>query len=140
RISGTQLLHATGAVTIYDENNPRLAALLEAGQGNGLDYEVLRGEAARRRYPEHVIRDTDVTIFDPEGGYLSSEKAVIAAMTEAERLGARFLGDRKAYGIEAYGDRYLVKTDREEIIASRIVISQGNGAGAVCKDLGVHLS
>jgi sarcosine oxidase len=42
--------------------------------------------------------------------------------------------------VEPYGDRYIVRTDQEEIIASRVIISQGNGAGAVCKELGVHLS
>jgi sarcosine oxidase len=140
KISGTRLLNTTGAVTIYDEHNPRLASLLAAGKDNGLDYALLRGDEARARYPEHVIRDTDVTIFDPEGGYLSSEKAVTAALVEATRLGAKFLGNRKAHSVEPYGDRYIVRTDQEEIIASRVIISQGNGAGAVCKELGVHLS
>lgn len=140
RISGSSLLHTTGNVTIYDEHNPRLASLLSAGTDNDLDAEVLRGDAARRRYPEHVIRDTDVTIFDPEGGYVSSERAVVAAIAEATRLGAEFLGDRKAHRVERHGDRYLVRTDQEEIIAPRVIVAQGNGAGAVCRDLGVHLS
>ena len=140
KISGTRLLHTAGAVTIYDEHNPRLATLLAAAREHGLVSELLRGDEARTRYPEHLIRDTDVTIFDPEGGYLSSEKAVTAALMEATRLGATFLGDRKAHSVEAYGDRYLVRTDQEEIIASRVIISQGNGAGAVCKELGVHLA
>jgi sarcosine oxidase len=140
KTSGTRLLNTTGAVTIYDEHNPRLASLLAAGKDNGLDFEFLRGDEARARYPEHVIRDGDVTIFDPEGGYLNSEKAVTAALMEATRLGARFLGNRKAHRVEPYGDRYIVRSDQEEIIASRVIISQGNGAGAVCKELGVHLS
>jgi sarcosine oxidase len=140
KISGTRLLHSTGAVTIYDEHNPRLATLLAAAQEHGLDSELLRGDEARSRYPEHLIRDTDVTVFDPEGGYLSSEKAVTAALMEATRLGATFLGNRKAQSVETYGDRYIVRTDQEEIIASRVIISQGNGAGAVCKELGVHLA
>ncbi|MEO7351202.1 MAG: N-methyl-L-tryptophan oxidase [Marmoricola sp.] len=140
KISGTRLLKTTGAVTIYDEHNPRLASLLAAAQEHGLDSELLRGDEARTRYPEHLIRDTDVTVFDPEGGYLSSEKAVTAALMEATRLGATFLGSRKAHSVEAYGDRYIVRTDQEEVIASRVIISQGNGAGAVCKELGVHLS
>ena len=140
KISGTQLLHTTGAVTIYDEHNPRLATLLAAAREHGLDSELLRGDEARTRYPEHLIRDTDVTVFDPEGGYLSSEKAVTAALMEATRLGATFLGNRKAHSVEAYGDGYIVRTDQEEIVASRVIISQGNGAGAVCKELGVHLA
>ncbi|HWU45639.1 MAG TPA: N-methyl-L-tryptophan oxidase [Humibacter sp.] len=140
KASGSRLLNTTGAVTIYDEHNPRLESLLAAGKDSGLDYQVLRGDEARTRYPEHVIRDSDVTIYDPEGGYLNSERAVTAALVEAARLGAEFLGNRKAHSIEKYGDRYLVRTDREELIASRVIISQGNGAGAVCKELGVHLS
>src|SRR5919112_2199759 len=41
RVSGVALLHTTGgAVTIYDEHNPRLASLLAAGEERGLDYEV----------------------------------------------------------------------------------------------------
>ena len=71
---------------------------------------------------------------------MNSEKAVTAAVVEAARLGAKFLGSRKAHSVETYGDRYIVRTNQEEIIASRVIISQGNGAGAVCKELGVHLS
>ncbi len=89
KISGTRLLHTAGAVTIYDEHNPRLATLLAAAREHGLVSELLRGDEARTRYPEHLIRDTDLTIFDPEGGYLSSEKAVTAALMEATRLGPR---------------------------------------------------
>ncbi|WP_077488423.1 N-methyl-L-tryptophan oxidase [Sinomonas mesophila] len=140
KISGSELLSTTGAVTIYDEHNPGLAPLLAAAQDHGLDYQLLRGDEARAMYPEHVIRDSDVTVFDPEGGYLHPEKAVTAALLEAARLGAKFLGNRKAHSIETYGDRYIVRTDHEEIIASRVVISQGNGAGALCKELGVHLA
>ncbi|MET4619648.1 sarcosine oxidase [Arthrobacter sp. 2762] len=140
KVSGTELLSTTGAVTIYDEHNLRLESLLAAGKDNGLDYELLQGDEARTKYPEHVIRDSDVTILDPEGGYVKSEKAVTAALVEATRLGAQFLGNRKAQSVEKRGDQYLVRTDQEEIIASRVVVSQGNGAGAVCKELGVHLS
>lgn len=140
RISGTRLLHtAGGAVTIYDEHNPRLASLLAAGEEQGLDYEMLRGDEARARYPEHLIRDEDVTVFDPEGGYVSSEKAVVAALAEASRLGATFLGGRKAHAVERDGDRYVVRTDHEEIVASRVVAAPGTGAAAMCQALGVDL-
>lgn len=140
KVSGMRLLNTTGAVTILDEDQPALASLIAAGKDHDLDYEILRGDEARTRYPEHMIRDTDVTVFDPEGGYLNSEKAVTAALLQAAGLGTKFLGNRVAQSVEPYGDRYIVRTDQEEIITSRVIVSQGTGAGAVCKELGVHLS
>lgn len=138
--SGASLLHtAGGAVTIYDEHNPALGPLLAAGEAHGYPHELLRGDEARARYPEHVIRDGDVTVFDPAGGYLSSEKAVVAALAEAERLGAEFLGDRKALAVEPHGDRWLVRTDRDEVVADRVILSPGTGAGALLSSLGIRL-
>ena len=140
QISGTKLLNTTGSVTMLDEDHPALASLIAAGKEHHLEYELLRGDAARAKYPEHLIRDTDVALFDPEGGYLYSERAVTAAFTEAAKLGAQFLGNRKAHSVQPYGEKYIVRTDHEEIIASRVIIAQGTGAGALCKELGVHLS
>jgi len=140
-LSGTSLLLTTGgAVTFYDEENPVLARYLSAAREQGLAHELLRGDEARARYPEHVVRDADVAVFDPEGGYLKSERAVVAALAEATRLGARFLGGRKALAVEPHGDRYVVRTDHEEIVASRVILAQGTGAGALASELGVHLS
>lgn len=141
RRSGTSLLRTTGgAVTFYDEQNPVLARYLAAAREQGLAHELLRGEEARVRFPQHVVRDGDVAVFDPEGGYLKSERAVVAALAEATRLGARFLGGRTAHAVEPRGDRYVVRTDQEEIVAGRVIIAQGTGAGAVGKELGVHVA
>ena len=51
KISGTRLLNITGAVTIYDEHNPRLSPLITAAQEHGLDCGLLRGDEARTKYP-----------------------------------------------------------------------------------------
>src|SRR6185437_12376803 len=47
--TGTALLHATGVVTIMDDDHPDHAALLRAGRERGLAYEVVAGDEARRR-------------------------------------------------------------------------------------------
>src|ERR1700758_4549018 len=56
-VSGTELLTITGVVTIMDDDHPDHAALLRAGRERGLSFEVLAGSDARRRLPQHVIRD-----------------------------------------------------------------------------------
>lgn len=138
--SDASLLTVTGVVTIMDHDHPDHAALLRAGREYGLDFEVVTGDAARQRLPQHVIRDGDVALLDPEGGYLRSELAVFSAVREAERLGATFLGNREVRGLQRSGDTWSVRTGEEEVRAPRLLIASGTGAGPLCAALGTHLA
>ena len=138
--SGTALLDVTGVVTITDRDHPDHAALLRAGRERGLAFEVVTGEEARRRLPQHLIRDGDVAIFDPEGGYVRSERAVFSAVQLAQRHGASFLGNRTVTALEHQGDQWSVRTDLEEVRAARVLLATGTGAGPVCAALGTHLA
>jgi sarcosine oxidase len=138
--TGAALLHGTGVVTIMDHDHPDHAALLRAGRERGLAYEVVAGDEARRRLPQHLIRDTDVALFDPEGGYVLSERAVFSAVRLAERHGASFLGGRQVRTLEPSGDGWSVRTDQEEVLAHRVLVATGTGAGPVCATLGTHLA
>src|SRR3984957_9805019 len=104
--SGAALLEVTGVVTITDHDHPDLAALLQAGRERGLEFEVVTGPEARGRLPQHVIRDSDVAFFDPEGGYVRSERAVSSAVQLARRCGASFLGGRTVMSLGRHGDRW----------------------------------
>jgi sarcosine oxidase len=112
---GTDLPHVTGVVTIMDDDHPDRAALLRAGRERGLSFEVATAEEARRRLPQHTIRDRDVALFDPEGGYVRSEHAVFSALRLAQRRGASFLGNRKVMALERHRDQWSVRTDQEEV-------------------------
>jgi sarcosine oxidase len=137
---GADLLDITGVVTIADHDHPDHGALLRAGRERGLAFEVVTGEEARRRLPQHLIRDGDVAIFDPEGGYVRSERAVFSAIRLAQGHGASFLGNRTVAALEQQGGRWSVRTDREEVRASRVLIATGTGAGPACAALGTHLA
>jgi sarcosine oxidase len=139
-VCGADLLEITGVVTIADHDHPDHAALLRAGRERGLAFEVATGEEARRRLPQHLISDGDVAIFDPEGGYVRSERAVFSAIQLARRSGASFLGNRTVTALEHRGGRWLVRTDQEEVRASRVLLATGTGAGPVCAALGTHLA
>jgi sarcosine oxidase len=138
--SGAELLTVTGVVTITDHDHPDHAALLRAGRERGLRFEAVSGDEARRRLPQHLIRDGDVAIFDPEGGYVRSEHAVFSALELAQRRGATFLGNRQVTALERAGGRWLVRTGQEEVAGSRVLIATGTGAGPVCAALGTHLA
>jgi sarcosine oxidase len=138
--SGTELLNVTGVVTVMDHDHPDHAALLRAGRERGLAFEVVDGDEARRRLPQHLIRDGDVALFDPEGGYVRSERAVFAAITEAQRHGATFLGDRQVLGLDRHAGGWSVRTGQEEVRAPRVLVATGTGAGPLCAALNTHLA
>jgi sarcosine oxidase len=138
--SGNELLMVTGVVTVMDHDHPDHAALLKAGRERGLAFEVVTGTEAQQRLPEHLIRDGDVALFDPEGGFVRSERAVFSAVYQAQRRGASFLGDRQVRALQRDGDRWLVRTDQEVLRAPRVLVATGTGAGPVCAALGTHLA
>ncbi|MTD55599.1 N-methyl-L-tryptophan oxidase [Amycolatopsis pithecellobii] len=137
---GVELLAMTGGVTIAGEGHPDLEALLDASESYGLKHEVLDGDVARRRFPGHHILDTDTVFFDPEAGYLRSEKAVVTALKLAAASGATFLGNRKALAVEPQGDRWIVRTGQESVVAQKVIVSAGTGASIVTQSLGTHLA
>jgi sarcosine oxidase len=139
-VSGTELLTITGVVTVMDHDHPDHAALLRAGSEQGLSFEVVAGAEARRRLPDHLIRDGDVALFDPEGGFVHSERAVFAAVGQAQRRGSLFLGNRQVRDLKRDGDRWRVRTDHEDVRAPRVLVATGTGAGPVCAALGTHLA
>ena len=98
------------------------------------------GDEARRRLPQHLVRDGDVALFDPEGGYVRSERAVFAAVTEAQRHGATFLGDRRVLSLDRHASGWSVRTGQEEVRAPRVLVATGTGAGPACAALGTHLA
>ena len=140
RESGTDLFAMDGAVTIASKGHPDLHSLLGASQSQELRYEVFEGDAARQRFPGHNILDTDVAFFDPQGGYVRSEKAVLAALNLAAAKGATFLGNRKVLAVEPHRGRWLVRTEQEAVIAPKVIVSAGTGAAPVTQALGTHLA
>ena len=140
RESGLSLLKTPGAVTILDDDHAEVASLMTAAIDHGLKFSRLAGDEARAAYPEHTIRDDDVAIFDPEGGYVKSEQAVVAALRLAAMNGAQFLNNRSAIAVERDGDAWVVVTDRERVSAPRVLVATGTGAGPVCDALGTHVA
>jgi sarcosine oxidase len=138
--SGAGLLTVTGVVTVMDHDSPDHDALLRAGRERGLRFEVLSGDEAQQRLPQHVIRDGEVALFDPEGGYVRSERAVFSAIGQAQQHGATFLGNRQVSALARSGDGWLVRTGQEEVRAAKVLLATGTGAGPLCSALGTHLA
>jgi sarcosine oxidase len=138
--SETELLALTGAVTIADEDHPDLRALLNASEANDLPYKLARGGEARKQFPGHNIQDSEAAFFDPQGGYVRSERAVMAALQLAAAKGASLLSNRKVRSIESGERGWTVTTDQEVVIAPKVIVATGTGSTPVTNALGTVLA
>ena len=126
--TGRPLLDLVGLVNHGDASAlPPIAAQLAA---HGVAAELLPPEEAAARWTGMRFR-TDVLLI-PESGRVRAADALVALREAAEAAGARFSYDTAGRSIEIRDDdRVLVRTDDEELVARRVVVT----AGAWSEDL-----
>jgi len=87
--SGRQLLHLNGGLVIGPEGSPSLQAAKASAADYQLEHEVLGADELRRSYPQHLVRDEDEAVHDSVSGFLRPEAAIVSAVQQALRHGAR---------------------------------------------------
>lgn len=136
--SGRPLLHAVGCATVGPADHPSVLAVQDAARLHDLALDVLDADAARKRVPEHPVRDGEVMLIDPLGGLLRPEASVSAAVSAAEEIGAQV---RRYSAVLAVRDNdgrsATVVTADGEATYDRVVVSPGPWAGML--DLPVAL-
>ncbi|WP_024820692.1 FAD-dependent oxidoreductase [Arthrobacter sp. 31Y] len=118
RLSGQSLYLESGALMLGKQASPRMSSLVATASQDRSGLEVLASEEIRHRYPAHLVDSTDIGVYEPKGGVLRSDLAVVAAGQLAVRYGTKLhtghpveLIDPGPAGvrIEAGGSSYTVK-------------------------------
>jgi sarcosine oxidase len=130
--SGVRILDQTGgALTIAADNGDYARSLRDSAADAGAHFEIVPPDELRRRFPQHQLLPGDVGLFDPRGGFLRTESAVLNAIEQAESNGAVV---HKTRGIDSIvpGDGGVeIRSGDESWTFERVVIS----AGAWSRDL-----
>lgn len=114
-------------------------ARLAASQ-HGLTLEELSLAEAARRFPIFHLPADQAAVFEPNAGYLLVDDCVEAQWTAARAAGADLRETEPVRSWNAEGDHVLVRTDRAEYRAERLVITAGAWAGQVLADLKLPLT
>lgn len=122
---GEQLLFETGSIDAAPEDDPLFRGSLRSCEEYDIDHEVLSGTEVNERYPGYDIPEEHMAVYQPNGGYVLSERAIVAHVMEAQREGARIQARERATGWEPEGDGVRVTTDRGEYTADNLVIASG---------------
>lgn len=114
-------------------------ARLAAGQ-HSLELEELSLAEAARRFPIFDLPADHAAVFEPNAGYLLVDDCVRAQWAAARAAGADLRETEPVRSWSAEGDHVVVRTDRAEYRAERLVIAAGAWAGQVLADLKLPLT
>ena len=129
RITGRELLVVTGSVDASPADDPLFNGALAAARQHGLPHEVLRGTEVNARFPGYRLPANHRAVFQPEGGLVASERAIVAHVEAAQAMGADIRAREPMLNWEAAGGGVRVVTAKGEYRADRLVLTTGAWIG-----------
>jgi sarcosine oxidase len=131
QVSGQQLLVTTGSIDAGRQDGELFAGALASARLYNLPHEVLTGAEVNVRYPGYNLSSTTRAVFQPQGGLLASERAIVAHVNAAISHGADIHARERVISWEAHsdGEGVIVVTDRGRYEAGRLAITAGAWIG-----------
>lgn len=136
--TGDEVLVLTGSVDGGPEDDALFQGALASARLHGLAHEVLTGAEVNERFPGYRLPADARAVFQPQGGLVASERAVVAHVTAAQAEGAEIRARERVLDWEARpgGEGVAVRTDKGRYEAARLVLT----AGAWMEDLAAPLA
>jgi sarcosine oxidase len=122
---GEQLLHITGSIDASPRENWVFAGSLRSCEEHDLPHEILDHRQLTARFPAYHLPEGHFALFQPDGGFLLSERCIVANVQAAQEAGAEIHAREKVLGWDLTASGVQVETDRNTYEAERIVLSSG---------------
>lgn len=129
RAVGEQLLYVTGGVDAGSEDSGTVQGSLESIRQHDLQHELLSAGELKRRFPGYGLPDEMVGVYQPDAGFVASERAIVSHVKEALAFGAEIHGHEPVVKWSADGDGVQVRTPRATYRAKRLIVAAGAWLG-----------
>jgi sarcosine oxidase len=127
---GEQLLFITGSIDGGRPEGRVVAGSLEACRLHGLAHEVLDATELTRRFPGYRLPQGYAAVYQPEGGFVASDRAIIAHVELALADGADIRAREPLLSWQPTpGGGVRVTTPRGRYEAGQLVLSTGAWIG-----------
>jgi sarcosine oxidase len=135
-LAGESLLTITGSIDAGAPNGRPIRGVLEACERFDLRHEVFDGDALHARFPGYQLPADLIGVFQPDGGFLWSERCIVAHASTAARHGATLHTNERVASWERRSGEIVVRTDRSSYATRRLVVTAGPWVGDVVRQLG----
>lgn len=126
---GRRLLFITGGIDAGPRDGRLVTGSLESCRTHNLPHELIEAPEIKRRYPAFALPNDHVAVFQPDGGFLACEDAIVAFAAMARSHGAELHEHEPIARWTAKGDRVTVETATATYEADRLIVSTGAWIG-----------
>jgi monomeric sarcosine oxidase len=140
--SGLPLYLRTGGLDLARAGTPgeaEVATYRGSLERTGIDVEDLSADDIRRRYPQWVVDDDTVGLYQEAGGLIDIRRAVSAHTALAMGLGVTFLPRTPVTGVTARASSVTVHSTAGDFDADHLVIAAGSWTEALLPGLGIEI-
>jgi N-methyl-L-tryptophan oxidase len=125
RLAGTTLLVRSGVINIADPEHYSFGGRPDDARAFGVTVEMLDAAEMRRRWPGLKLPDHFIGMYEPEAGYLFSERAIAVCRGLAEAAGAKLVTNTPVLRVTADGTGVAAETGGGVFRAEKALISAG---------------
>ena len=130
-LAGERLLIVTGSIDAGPEGCRTVAGSLLSCELHHLPHETWTAAELHRRHPGYRLSSDMAAVYQPDGGFVLSERAIVAYVLASQALGAEVHAREPVLRWEPDGDGIRVHTSRGAYAADRLVITAGPWAADV---------
>jgi sarcosine oxidase len=124
-VANEQLLFITGGIDAGDEHSDTIKGSLQSCREHALAHDVMSGSDVSRRFPGYRLPPRMVAVYQPDGGFLMSERCVVAHVNAALARGAEVHARECVHGWDVRSGHVVVTTDQTRYEAGTLVLTAG---------------
>ena len=123
--AGERLLVITGGIDAGAKGSPTVEGSLLSCDLHHIPHETLDAGELHRRFPGYRLPGDMVAVYQPDGGFVLSERAIVAHVMAAQAMGAEVHAREPVINWEPEGTGFHVHTPQGTYAAERLVITAG---------------
>jgi sarcosine oxidase len=135
RQAGEKLLHITGSIDASAPGGEIFEGSRRSCELHDLPHTILTGAELSRRFPGYRLPPDHLALLQPDGGFLSSERCIVAHATAAKAAGAEIRKGEQVIDWEPTAAGIRVRTSRGQYVGRRLVVCAGAWVGTLIPGL-----
>lgn len=138
--SATSIYYRTGILYAGLPENENIAGIMNSARLHGIPIENWSHQERGVRFPVFDVPADFETIFEPDAGFVTPERAIQQYVREARKKGAVIETNTPVISWKRESNTIRVVTSRKEYTSDKLIITAGAWAGRVLPQLNFQLT